>query len=102
MIQTILLIMMKRSMFLDQGEAKAERRLGTTCQGMIMMKRSMVLDQGEAKDERRRDKVQRKIIIPNVRIITYCIINPMYRVLSVGNYLLPYLLLHVIMPSILE
>ena len=37
-----------------------------------------------------------------VRIITYCIINPMYRVLSVGNPLLPYLLLHLIMPSILE
>jgi len=39
-----------------------------------------------------------------VRIITYtyCIINPMCRGLSVGNYLLPYLLLHVIMPSILE
>jgi len=37
-----------------------------------------------------------------VRIITYCIINPMYRVLSVGNYLLPYLLLYLIMPSFLE
>jgi len=42
------------------------------------------------------------ILHQTVRIITYCIINLMYRVLSVGNYLLPYLLLHLIMPSILE
>jgi len=37
-------------MFLEQGEAKDERSLGTTHLGGIMMKSSMVLDQGKDKD----------------------------------------------------
>jgi len=53
MIKTILLIMMKRSIFLDQEEAKDEGILGSTPLRGIMMKRSMTLDQGKAKDERR-------------------------------------------------
>jgi len=52
MIHTILLIMMKRHMFLGRDEAKDERHLGTICLGGIMMKRNMVLDQGEIKNDR--------------------------------------------------